>query len=374
MDNKPLETKEETDDSASADEASVATEPSIDQAKIASTDVIQETTRLEEETEGTPSSKTFGPTLTRLGVLGGLLMLSLFVFSSGAFNIAPQETIATPTEFEEVPQSPFEHISLEAQAIYVYDLENKKILYSKNEHAQLPLASLTKLMTALVASELISETTIITIKESSILVDGDNGFRIGERWKFKDLLDYTLLVSSNDGAHAIAEVAGAFTPHQEENGTKTKEGDAHVNFINQMNQKAVSLGLTQSYFINESGLDANPSVGGGYGSAQDIATLLAHIMLDRPLLLEATTYKTRNFVSEDEFIYNATNTNIGIGTIPGLIASKTGFTDLAGGNLAIAFDVGINHPIIAVVLGSSFEGRFKDMEQLVLATFTKIAQ
>ena len=303
--------------------------------------------------------------LVRLGVLGGLLMLSLFVFSSDIFEIKEKDTVATPIQAV-MPISPFEHISVEASAAYVYDINTEKVLFSKNERSQLPLASLTKLMTALVASELISKDTLITIEETSIKVDGDNGFHTNERWEFKDLLDYTLLVSSNDGAHAIAGVAGAFIDN-------SAQKSAHLNFVERMNQTAGSLGLTQSYFINESGLDTNESVGGGYGSARDLASLLAYIISNRPQLLEATAYGTLDFVSEDQFIYNATNTNAITGNIPGLIASKTGFTDLAGGNLAIAFDAGINRPIVVVVLGSSFEGRFNDIEKLVSASLEEIA-
>ena len=297
--------------------------------------------------------------LVRLGVLGGLLMLSLFVFNSEVFQIEKVDSVATPTQAV-TNISPFEHVSIEAQAAYVYDLTAEKILFSKNERSQLPLASLTKLMTALVASELISVDSIVTIEKESIAINGDNGFHTGERWKFKDLLDYTLLVSSNDGANAIAVAAGAFIHNQD-------------NFVDQMNQTAASLGLTQTYFINESGLDKSPLVGGGYGSARDTASLLAYIISIHPKLLEATAYETLNFVSEDQYIYNATNTNSAVGNIPGLVASKTGFTELAGGNLAIVFDAGINRPVVAVVLGSSFEGRFRDIEKLVGASLEDIA-
>ncbi|MFC1731734.1 D-alanyl-D-alanine carboxypeptidase family protein [candidate division KSB1 bacterium] len=308
----------------------------------------------------------FGSMVIRLGVLGGLLAISIFVFNSEPFNIKKTDVVATPTQA--VTQiSPFEHIFIEAKAAYVYDLSDEKILFSKNEHSQLPLASITKLMTALVASKLISEDTVVTITNKSIAVDGDNGFHTDEKWNFKDLLDYTLLVSSNDGAHAIAGVAGAFV-HD------TEKEDNRLSFIEDMNNTALSLGLAQTYFINESGLDTSTQTGGGYGSARDIASLLAYIISEQPSLLSATAYESQNFVSGDGFIYNATNTNAAIGKIPGLIASKTGFTELAGGNLAIAFDAGINHPVVAVVLGSSFEGRFRDIEKLVKTTLEDLSQ
>jgi D-alanyl-D-alanine carboxypeptidase len=61
------------------------------------------------------------------------------------------------------------------------------------------------------------------------------------------------------------------------------------------------------------------------------------------------------------------NTNEALEHLPGLIASKTGYTDLAGGNLAIVFDKGIGHHFVAVVLGSSRQGRFSDMRALMEA-------
>jgi len=68
---------------------------------------------------------------------------------------------------------------------------------------------------------------------------------------------------------------------------------------------------------------------------------------------------------EDGVEHTANNTNKALGEIPGLIAGKTGFTDLADGNLAIMFDAGVGHPVAVVVLHSSKDGRFEDVKRLV---------
>lgn len=306
-------------------------------------------------------------TLLRLGILGGLLVATIFLFSGELSQSQNPAAAASAGATQEEAIDPFEHLSLEASAVYVYDIAQGETLYTKNESAQLPLASLTKVMTALVSSEHISPEATITISKEAIKVDGDNGLKAEERWTFKDLLDYTLVVSSNDGAHAIAGTAGAGVL------TGDKSNDSHTAFTKAMNKRARDLSLTQTYFINESGLDTSSEVSGGYGSARDMAKLLAYTVVTKPHLLEATTYEALKFISEDGFIYNATNTNRAIGAIPNILASKTGFTDLAGGNLMVAFDAGINHPVVAVVLGSSFDGRFSDIEQLVRASLTKIA-
>jgi len=99
-----------------------------------------------------------------------------------------------------------------------------------------------------------------------------------------------------------------------------------------------------------------------------------HAMRIIPNAVEATTYDSLTFTSLGGIRHHATNTNAAVGDVPGLIGSKTGFTDLAGGNLVVAFDAGLGHPIIAVVLGSSFDGRFDDMKKLVAASLAKIAQ
>ena len=204
----------------------------------------------------------------------------------------------------------------------------------------------------------------ITISYDSLNEEGDSGLFAFEEWNAKDLLDFMLVVSSNDGADALAAAAGGAKVIRH----GTEEDTPESAFVEEMNTIAQDIGLTQTYFVNETGLDPTTHLSGGYGSAKDAALLLEHIIMESPGLVEATTYPTVTFRSKSNFEHMATNTNEIIGSIPGLIASKTGFTDLAGGNLVVAFDAGINRPIVISVLGSSKEGRFTDVEQLVAAS------
>ena len=135
-----------------------------------------------------------------------------------------------------------------------------------------------------------------------------------------------------------------------------------------MNEKARVLGLTQMEFFNESGLDIDQVQAGGYGSAHDVALLFAELWKKYPETIEVTARKDARIVSQDEIAHILPNTNEIIGKFSGLVASKTGYTTLAGGNLAIIFDRGIGDPVVAVVLGSTYKGRFDDMEKLVEAT------
>jgi D-alanyl-D-alanine carboxypeptidase len=240
-------------------------------------------------------------------------------------------------------------------------------LYAKNAEAQLPLASVAKVMVALTSTRIIPDYTLISINSKDLREEGDSGLFVGEEWRLKNLLDFALMVSSNDAINSIASIAGSQIVSKQK--TKTS-GEL---FIDEMNKTAREIGLTQTYFLNGSGLDLSGGISGGYGSAEDMAKLFAYVLKEKPELLEATSYSSLT-LSSNSHNHVALNTNKAINNIPNVLASKTGFTDLSGGNLVIAFDAGLMRPIVISVLGSSYDGRFTDMEKLVSTTFKKLAQ
>lgn len=256
--------------------------------------------------------------------------------------------------------NPFENIVIEARAAFVFDLKKRAVLFARNENEKLPLASVTKLMTALVARENLSEGVVVTLTGEDISVEGDSGLRVGERWRVGDLLSVMLLISSNDAAHAVATFVGG------DGQPNTDAKNARAKFVSMMNEKALVLGLAQTQFFNESGLDIDASMqAGGYGSAHDVALIFAELWGKYPETIEVTARKDARIISQDDIAHILPNTNEIVGKISGLVASKTGYTALAGGNLAIIFDRGIGDPVVAVVLGSTYKGRFDDMEKLV---------
>ena len=123
-------------------------------------------------------------------------------------------------------------------------------------------------------------------------------------------------------------------------------------------------------YTNPTGLD--DEVPGGLGTAEDTAMLLTYIWEQQPEVLAHTNELEKEFVSLDEFVHIAENTNERVYSIPGLLGGKTGYTDKAGGNLAVIYDAGFDHPITVVVLGSTLDGRFDDVETLVDTTYTYI--
>ena len=272
--------------------------------------------------------------------------------------------VSAPTKV--VNSSLFDSLKLTAESVYVYDSRTGEVLYEKNASKRLPLASLTKVMTALVALDTAPSNSTVRITTESLSPEGDSGLLVGETWKLKDLLDFSLTSSSNDGMHAVALALGAL--HQ----SNPTESEAQQDFVLTMNKKATALGMKNTYYTNETGLDESTKKGGAYGSAKDMATLFEYILKNHPELLEATASNRIRAISLDNYAHSARNTNEIVYDIPGIMASKTGFTDIAGGNLVIAFDPEIGRPIIISVLGSTQDGRFTDMNKLVDASIKTI--
>jgi len=259
-----------------------------------------------------------------------------------------------------IPPDVFVGLDITAKSVYVFDINENRVLYKKNEFSQLPLASITKLMTALVASDILPKDSQVKIRKEFLQEEGDSGLLVGESWKLQDLLDFSLVISSNDGARSLASVAGAFSLGNHDYDLGREE------FVSKMNLKAQEIGLKQTYFVNESGLDED-NIAGGYGSAIDVSNMMKYILENKPEVVESTKHKSLEIKSLNK-VHLVKNTDLAIGDIPGLLASKTGYTNLAGGNLVIAFDASIGHQIVVVVLGSTLDGRFEDITKLVHAS------
>jgi len=270
-------------------------------------------------------------------------------------NAAVTVNHAAGVETTDADSAPFTEINILGKAAYVFDVINKRALYAKNETESLPLASVTKLMTILVAHELLAENAQVNIDEAALHQYGDSGLIEEESFKRQTLSDLVILSSSNDGAYALAASAGnALTP-----------GGGASEFVSAMNIRAKELGLTDTSFKNPTGLDISISEGGAYGSAKDMALLMNYIITKEPDLLHFSTENAARLYSEDGDYHDAENTNYYIDELPGLIGSKTGYTDLAGGNLVVAVNVGLNRPLIIAVLGSTSHARFTDVLTLL---------
>lgn len=289
-------------------------------------------------------------------LVAGTAVLGLTVLFAPMFaKEAPEAALVTEAPVPAaLPESvAFRDVQLEGKAAIVYDLSTGETLYEKNSRSQLPLASLTKLLTVYAASDVLSARTAVTITDASLLSEGDTGFSAGERFAFADLARLALVSSSNDATAAIAEAAAS---------TRATSGK------NLLASAAAAAGLLQTYALNGTGLDESASIAGGYGSARDIAILSGKLLEKAPEIARASVQPSITIRAEDGTLHTLPNTNQHITRVPNALLSKTGFTDLAGGNLAIVYDAGMGRPIAIVVLGSSREGRFTDVNRLLART------
>ncbi len=240
-----------------------------------------------------------------------------------------------------------------AKSYIVYDVKNNKIIFSKNENTILPLASLTKIISATLAINIKDRNTIIKIDSKKMREDEkiDYGLKEGQNWKLGDLLKYGLTISSNASMDIIA-------------GTLFENNS---DFVSKMNDYMKSLGFKDFYFNSASGLDYGNIIG-GKGNALEYARFFSKAYELIPDIMSYTVNSKVNLESKDENIYAIPNTNQEAGKSVGLLASKTGFTDAAGGNLAVMINFDVNRPIVIVVLGSTPEERFKDVDKLYKAT------
>ncbi|MEK7162542.1 MAG: hypothetical protein AAB730_01650, partial [Patescibacteria group bacterium] len=292
------------------------------------------------------------------------ISLLVFRFPKPASSLPPEEFsgyrslgLAGPAVSD---QAQLGDLGLEAKSVYILDLTENKTIYEKNALEVRPLASLTKLMTALLLEEKVPAGFYIPVSGEAIRQEGDDGFRAGEKFRKKDLIDVILVASSNDVSYAAAEFVGA--------GLEGGDGASVSRFVALMNERARELGLLKTSFLNASGLDAEVNfekIPGASGTAFETARLLEFIFKNHTGLIERARSEEFEIVSEKGRRLKARNTNQALADIPQLIAAKTGFTDLAGGNLVFIFDAGFSRPVLVSILGSSEEGRFTDAKKIV---------
>ncbi len=286
-----------------------------------------------------------------------ILLALLQVPIPGASISIKSQQAAVVADRVQSSKAVFTPVEILAKGALVVTFPDGQRIFEKNSDEPMALASLVKLMTALAVKEAIPNSAItfgVSISEEDVLVEGDSGFLVGEEYAAGALLDAMLVGSSNDAAHALARASMFYLA----------ENGASPEFIGVLNNRARKIGLSRVSFFNESGLDVSETRSGGYGSASDIAKLVIYILKNFPGLLDSTRLPDIRIESLAGRKLIVQNSNILAKLLPGLLLSKTGFTDIAGGNLVIAADVGFQNPVIIVVLGSTEQGRFEDVLKL----------
>jgi len=191
----------------------------------------------------------------------------------------------------------------------VYEPESGLVLYEKDGRTPRPMASTTKLMTALLAAERLTPEASVTVPAAALPVEGSQiGLKAGDTITVRDLLAGLLLASGNDTANALALLMDESLPA----------------FAERMNARAAALGMTDSLFVTPSGLDE----GGHSASARDMA-LLGAAVLKQPLLAALCASKTAT-VSVNGTRLTLSNHNKLLKLYEGCIGMKTGFTKKSG--------------------------------------------
>ncbi len=277
-----------------------------------------------------------------------LVALVLLPLAASAGGVATPPPTPVPVPGGGMSPSPFPTVlhtpepgptapEVRAPSAVLADLDTGQVLWAKEADQRRPVASLTKLMTALLVLESESPSDVVTVSPDAAPPGrtpgvSELGLQAGERISVEDLLYALLLQSSNDAAVALAEsVSGSAEP-----------------FVAAMNARARRLGLRHTRFASPNGLDDT-----GYSSARDLA-VLARADFDHPLFgtIAGTEFRTIPAPLGKPRVVQ--NRNVLLWLYPGALGGKTGYTSAAGFCLVAAAERdGVR--LVAVVLGERGE-------------------
>lgn len=231
-----------------------------------------------------------------------------------------------------------------ARASLVYDLTTNKVIYQKNAKEKLPMASITKIMTSIVALENKRKDNKYFVAKKDLVGEDSMGLTAGEVLSLEELLYGLMLHSGNDAAETLANNFS---------GGRTK-------FITAMNNKAKSLGLSDTNFTNPTGLEGD---GKQYTTSYDLLVITRYAVLNFPLFNEIVSTVDYNIpaAKTHKAFYLANETNL-LTSYPGVKGIKTGYTPEAGLCLVTYLDYG-GHKIIGILLGS--DNRRQEMKDLL---------
>lgn len=258
------------------------------------------------------------------------MILCIFISNTAHADDQIEEEEYKIEDIIEVSNSLKKEPILNSRAAVIYNRRTNEILWGKKEDERRPMASTTKIMTAIVVLENGNLKDIVQVSKKAAGTGGSRlGLKANDRVSVQDLLYGLLLVSGNDSAVALAEyIAGSVEE-----------------FANKMNEKAQELGLENSHFVSPHGLDMKEH----YTTAYELAKLTDYALKNKKFAeIVNTKYYTVNLGGRTK---NLSNTNELLGNLEGVNGVKTGFTN--GANRCLVTSVTRNDmSIITVVLGA----------------------
>ena len=222
----------------------------------------------------------------------------------------------------------------QASAYAVVDIENGEIIASKNLSGRLPIASLTKIMTGVVALDLARPEEEFSVSgKAASQVPTKVMLKTGEKFTLEKLLQFMLISSANDSAEVIKE------------GVDAKFGEDI--FIKAMNLKAQILGLENTHFTNAEGYDSNNH----FSSAEDLSILSSYALKEYPLIAEIVSQEFKDLTEGADLRFYLNNWNGLLGVYPGVIGIKIGNTGKAD-HTTIVVSERKGKKLLAVLLGA----------------------
>ena len=264
-----------------------------------------------------------------------VLVLTFFIFLSNGLTVFANSYIKSEAEMNFINTSDDIDLGVNVGGAYLMEATTGKVIYAENEFSAASPASVTKVMTLLLVCEALaagkfSLSDNVTISSYAASMGGSQVFlEEGERITVEELIKSTVIASGNDSAVALAELTA---------GSETA-------FVKLMNNRAIELGLKNTYFENTTGLDDTTEK--HYSCAADIARMSRELIKHDIILKYSSTWQ--DTIRNGDF--TLTNTNRLVRYYDGCNGLKTGSTDKAGFCISATAKRG-NMQLIAVVMGA----------------------
>jgi len=248
-----------------------------------------------------------------------------------------------PSSLQNLPKKPPEINAKSALSVKIDKDGNPKIIFEKDADQILPIASLTKLMTALITFEDYDLSEKITVSREATDQPEESGqLKVGQKLSVENLLYSTLIESSNDAAYALTDLVGEEA------------------FVDLMNIETKFLGLKNTHFVDPAGYGQD-----NYSTAKDLAQFSEYLLKNKPEIFNISKIVEFDLYDPDGvFHHKIINTDEILKDYPQVIGSKTGYTTKAEGCLLLILkDPKDGSTLINIILGT--EDRFGEMKKLI---------
>jgi len=275
-----------------------------------------------------------------------ILLVEIAIWSSVSSSADNNRTPSLIT-----PQFKGENIS--ALVFYIKIMGEDTILGGRREWKKMAPASLTKIMTSLLAIENLSPRDLVVFSPDAKNVEEKTSLvKTGGILRRDDAIKLTMVGSANDASLALAQAVGKMS------GTRNFSESLEI-FRRMMNERAWSLGLDDTHFQNPVGLDAERHE----TTARDLARLAEYVWRYQPEIWQMSRQQETEVYSLDDIKYKIPNTNILLAEFPAILGSKTGFTDNAKEALLFFYPVKPDKTAVVVIMGS--EDRVSDGRKII---------